>query len=230
MAYMEQLQSGLGSLVAAAEAGRRSADEMLGPMNGAISDISGAALELESLPVVGPELGAKLQRTMRSIGAAQSVVGEVAAKYSQAVTVAGQMQQRLGALQEQVAKAGAAINRIGGQISPSLGNIFPTAAFAEQTTPAAEAVKPFAHLLILQPLGAGAQPYYFNVDTAAFEALRRQSGFRWAGQERLSRSVAQQAVGQGEERISLKGTVFPGFKGGLGSCRPCAASGGACSR
>ncbi|QYN02777.1 phage tail protein [Pseudomonas protegens] len=216
MAYMEQLQSGLGSLVAAAEAGRRSADEMLGPMNGAISDISGAALELESLPVVGPALGAKLQRTMRSIGAAQSVVGEVAAKYSQAVTVAGQMQQRLGALQEQVAKAGAAINRIGGQISPSLGNIFPTAAFAEQTTPAAEAVKPFAHLLILQPLGAGAQPYYFNVDTAAFEALRRQSGFRWAGQERLSRSVAQQAVGQGEERISLKGMVFPGFKGGLG--------------
>jgi len=70
--------------------------------------------------------------------------------------------------------------------------------------------------LILQPLGAGAQPYYFNVDTAAFEELRRQSGFRWAGQERLSRSVAQQAVGQGEERISLKGTVFPGFKGGLG--------------
>jgi len=216
MAYMEQLQSGLGSLVAAAEAGRRSADEMLGPMNGAISDISGAALELESLPVVGPELGAKLQRTMRSIGAAQSVVGEVAAKYSQAVTVAGQMQQRLGALQEQVAKSGAAINRIGGQISPALGNIFPSGALAPQDTPAAEAVKPFPHLLILQPLGAGAEPFYFNLDTAAFDELRRQTGFRWAAQERLSRGIAQQAVGQGDDKISLKGAIYPGFKGGLG--------------
>lgn len=216
MAYMEQLQSGLTSLVAAAEAGRRSADEMLGPMNGAISDITGAASELENLPWVGPVLGAKLQRTMRSIGAAQSAVGEVAAKYSQAVTVAGQMQQRLGALQEQVAKAGAAINRIGGQISPALGNIFPTGALAPQDTPAAEAVKPFPHLLILQPLGAAAEPFYFNLDTAAFDELRRQTGFRWAAQERLSRSIAQQAVGQGDDKISLKGAIFPGFKGGLG--------------
>ncbi|WP_404938363.1 phage tail protein [Pseudomonas sp. JDS08PS003] len=216
MAYMEQLQSGLTSLVAAAEAGRRSADEMLGPMNGAISDITGAASELENLPRVGPVLGAKLQRTMRSIGAAQSAVGEVAAKYSQAVTVAGQMQQRLGALQEQVAKAGAAINRIGGQISPALGNIFPSGALAPQDTPAAEAVKPFPHLLILQPLGAGAEPFYFNLDTAAFDELRRQTGFRWAAQERLSRGIAQQAVGQGDDKISLKGTIYPGFKGGLG--------------
>lgn len=216
MAYMEQLQSGLTSLVAAAEAGRRSADEMLGPMNGAISDITGAASELENLPWVGPVLGAKLQRTLRGISAAQSVVGEVAAKYSQAVTVAGQVQQRLGALQEQVAKAGAAINRIGGQISPSLGNIFPSAAFADQDTPAAEAVKPFPHLLILQPLGAGAEPFYFNLDTAAFDELRRQTGFRWAAQERLSRGIAQQAVGQGDDKISLKGAIYPGFKGGLG--------------
>ena len=95
MAYMEQLHSGLESLVAAAEAGRRSADEMLGPMNGAISDIAGAASELENMPFVGPVLGAKLQRTMRSISAAQSVVGEVAAKYSQVVTAAAQIQQLL---------------------------------------------------------------------------------------------------------------------------------------
>ena len=216
MAYMEQLHSGLESLVAAAEAGRRSADEMLGPMNGAISDIAGAASELENMPFVGPVLGAKLQRTMRSISAAQSVVGEVAAKYSQVVTAAAQIQQRLGALQEQTAKAGAAINRIGGQISPALGNIFPSEAFAEPSTPAAEAVKPFPHLLILQPLGGVSQPYYFNVDTAAFDELHRQTGFRWSGQERLSRSVAQQAVGQGPESITLKGAIFPGFKGGLG--------------
>ncbi|ROM75325.1 phage tail protein [Pseudomonas brassicacearum] len=215
MAYMEQLQSVFKSLLAAGEAGRTSLDGMLGPLNGAISDMTGAASELEGVPFIGPAIGAKMQRTMRAINAAQSTVGQVAAKYNQAVTAAGQVQERLGSLKEQAGKAGAAINRIAGQVSPSLSNIMPTGSFAPQLTPAAEAVKPFPHLLIMQPLEPNAQPYYFNLDTAAFEELRRQTSFRWAGQERLTRSIAQQAVGQGEDKISLKGAIFPGFKGGL---------------
>lgn len=215
MAYMEQLQSGFKSLVAAGEAGRRSADEMLGPVNGAISDISGAATELEGIPFVGPALGEKLQRTMRGITAAQEQVGRVVAIYGQATTAAAQVQERLGTLKEQAAKAGAAINRVAGQISPSLGNVLPTGSLAPEQTPAAEAVKPLPHQLIIQPLGANAQPYYFNLGTAAFEELRRQTAFRWAGQERLSRPIAQQAVGQGEDKISIKGTVYPGMGAGL---------------
>jgi len=215
MAYMEQLQSVFKSLLAAGEAGRTSLDGMLGPLNGAISDMTGAASELEGVPFIGPAIGAKVQRTMRAINAAQSTVGQVAAKYNQAVSAAGQVQDRLGSLKEQAGKAGAAINRIAGQVSPSLSNIMPTGSFAPQLTPAAEAVKPFPHLLIMQPLEPNAQPYYFNLDTAAFEELRRQTSFRWAGQERLTRSIAQQAVGQGEDKISLKGAIFPGFKGGL---------------
>jgi len=215
MAYMEQLQSVFKSLLAAGEAGRTSLDGMLGPLNGAISDMTGAVSELEGVPFIGPAIGAKVQRTMRAINAAQSTVGQVAAKYNQAVTAAGQVQERLGSLKEQAGKAGAAINRIAGQVSPSLSNIMPTGSFAPQLTPAAEAVKPFPHLLIMQPLEPNAQPYYFNLDTAAFEELRRQTSFRWAGQERLTRSIAQQAVGQGEDKISLKGVIFPGFKGGL---------------
>lgn len=215
MAYMEQLQSGLKYIVKAGEAGRTSLDGMLGPLNGAIGDMTGAASELESLPFVGPLVGEKLQRSMRAINAAQSMIGEVAAKYNQAVSAAGQVQERLGALKEQAGKAGAAINRIAGKISPSLGNILPTGSFAPDLTPAAEAVTPFPHLLIIQPLEPNAQPYYFNLDTAAFDELRRQTAFRWAGQERLSRSIAQQAVGQGEDKLSLKGAIFPGHKGGL---------------
>jgi len=215
MAYMEQLQSGLKYIVKAGEAGRTSLDGMLGPLNGAIGDMTGAASELESLPFVGPLVGEKLQRSMRAINAAQSMVGEVAAKYNQAVSAAGQVQERLGSLKEQAGKAGAAINRIAGKISPSLGNILPTGSFAPDLTPAAEAVTPFPHLLIIQPLEPNAQPYYFNLDTAAFDELRRQTAFRWAGQERLSRSIAQQAVGQGEDKLSLKGAIFPGHKGGL---------------
>lgn len=215
MAYMEQLQSGFQSLVAAGEAGRQSIDGMLGPMNGAISDITGAASELEGIPFVGPLIGEKLQRTMRGINAAQEVVGRAAAIYSQATTAAAQVQERLGTLKEQAAKAGAAINRVAGQVSPSLGNIVPSASFAPEQTPAVEAVKPFPHQLIIQSLAPNTQPYYFNLDTAAFEELRRQTAYRWAGQERLSRPIAQQAVGLGDEKISIKGVIYPGHKAGL---------------
>ncbi|MBX8536262.1 phage tail protein [Pseudomonas cichorii] len=215
MAYAEQLQSGLKSLVAAGEAGRRNMDDMLGPMSGAISDITGAASELENVPFVGPVVGAKLQRTMRAINAAQAQVGQVVATYSRATTALSQVQERMGTLKEQAAKAGAAINRVAGNISPTLANIVPTGSLGLDVTPAPEAVKPFPHLLIMQPLKLDSQPYYFNLDTAAFDELRRQTSFRWAAQERLTRSIAQQAVGQGEDKLSLKGTIFPGFKGGL---------------
>lgn len=68
---------------------------------------------------------------------------------------------------------------------------------------------------MLYPLKANERPYYFNLDTAAFDELRRQTAFRWAAQERLTRRPAQQAVGLGEEKITLKGAIYPSFKGGL---------------
>ncbi|RXT70580.1 phage tail protein [Pseudomonas syringae] len=188
---------------------------MLGPLTGAVGDMTGAASELENIPFIGPAIGEKLQRTMRGISAAQSKVGQVAAMYGQTTSAAAQVQERLGTLKEQASKAGAAINRMAGSVSPALGNIVPTGSFATQMTPASEAVKPFPHLLIIQPLKPESQPYYFNLDTAAFDELRRQTAFRWSGQERLTRSIAQQAVGLGDDKLSLKGAIFPGFKGGL---------------
>ena len=215
MAYMEQLQSGFKSLVQAGEAGRHSIDDMVGPVNGAIGEITGAADELSSIPGVPPGVGEKLQRVMRGIGAAQSKVGEVLSTYSKTTRAMSAIDERLGTLKEQAARASTAINQIAGKVSPSLANILPTSALAPNATPLAEAVKPFPHLLILQPLQTNAQPFYFNLDTAAFDELRRQTEFRWASQERLSRRPAQQAVGMGEEKLSLKGAIFPTFKGGL---------------
>jgi phage protein U len=215
MAYMEQMQSGLKYLVEAGEAGRRSADGMLGPVNGAISELTGAASELENIPFVGPSVGAKLKRVMRGVDAAQSKVGQVVAVYGRATRAAAEVQERMGALKEQAGKAATAINKIAGNVSPSLANIVPTSAFATDATPAPEAVKPFPHLLIIQPRDPKEQPYYFNLDTAAFDELSRSTEFRWASQERLSRRPAQQAVGMGEEKLTLKGTIYPGFKGGL---------------
>ncbi|MCO7519187.1 MULTISPECIES: phage tail protein [unclassified Pseudomonas] len=213
MAYMESMQSTLSSLIAAGEAGRTSLDGMLGPLSGAVSDMTGAASELEDLPVLGPALGQRLQRMMRGINAAQSTVGQVASTYSRVVSGAAAVQDRLGSLKEQAGKAAAAINRIAGQASPALANILPTGALGPLATPAAEAVKPFPHLLILQPLDAKLQPYYFNLDTAAFDELRRQTSARWAGQERLTRTIAQQAVGQGDDKLTLKGVIFTSRSG-----------------
>ena len=128
---------------------------------------------------------------------------------------ASEIEERLGTLKQQAGKAATAINKIAGKASPALSSIIPTAAFGTDLTPAMEAVKPFPHLLIIQPLKTGAKPYYFNLDTAAFEELVRSTEFRWASQERLTRRPAQQAIGMGSERITLKGAIYPGFKGGL---------------
>ena len=213
--YLDQLQAGLKYLATTGEAGRRSLDGMMGPLNGAISEITGAASELEGLPVIGPAVGEKLQRVMRGVNAAQAKVGTVLETYNKASRAASQIDERMGVLKEQAGKAGAAINKIAGKVSPSLANIFPTGAFATNATPAPEAVKPFPHLLIIQPLDPKAEPYFFNLDTAAFDELRRSTEFRWASQERLSRRPAQQAVGMGDEKMTLKGAIFPSFKGGL---------------
>jgi phage protein U len=215
MEALGQLQSGLKYLASAGETGRRSLDGMLGPVNGAIGEITGATSELEGLPFVGPALGAKLQRVMRGVNAAQAKVGQVVATYNTATRALSQIDERMGVLKEQTGKAATAINKIAGKASPALANIVPTGAFATDSTPAPEAVKPFPHLLIIQPKDPKAPPYFFNLDTAAFDELRRSTEFRWASQERLSRRPAQQAVGMGDEKITLKGAIFPGFKGGL---------------
>jgi phage protein U len=215
MEALGQLQSGLKYLASAGETGRRSLDGMLGPVNGAIGEITGATSELEGLPFVGPAMGAKLQRVMRGVNAAQAKVGQVVATYNTATRALSQIDERMAMLKEQAGKAATAINKIAGKASPALANIVPTGAFATDSTPAPEAVKPFPHLLIIQPKDPKAQPYFFNLDTAAFDELRRSTEFRWASQERLSRRPAQQAVGMGDEKITLKGAIFPGFKGGL---------------
>ncbi|MCE5994897.1 phage tail protein [Pseudomonas sp. KCA11] len=73
--------------------------------------------------------------------------------------------------------------------------MFSSASIRPKEDPPKEAIKAFPHLLILQPQSVKAEPFYFNLDTAAFEELRRKTSFRWAAQERLTRRSAQQAVG-----------------------------------
>lgn len=213
--YLEHMQGGLTYMVEAGEAGRQSLDSMMGPINGAISEMNGAADALEGIPFIGPELSEKTQRMMNSVNSAQAKVGKVVSTYSQAVRAMSEIDERLGALGEQIDRATTAFKKIAGKVNTLLGDIFPTEWFAIEATPEPEAVKPFPHLLIIYPLVPNEQPYFFNLDTAAFDELRRQTSYRWASQERLTRRPAQQAVGLGDEKITIKGAIYPSFKGGL---------------
>jgi phage protein U len=215
MEFLSNMQSGLKYLVEAGEAGRKNIDGMMGPVNGAIGSITGAADELESIPIIGPTIGKKLQRITGAIGVAQSKVGKVLSAYGQATRAASAAQERFEALKAQTARAKTMVNKLAAKLSPDSEAIFATGDMAPDGTPAPEAVKPFPHLMIMQPLTPGTPPFYFNMDTAAFDELQRASAFRWASQERLTRRPAQQAVGMGEEKLTLKGVIFPGFKGGL---------------
>lgn len=137
MTYLEQLQATLHALVKAGEAGRRRADAMLDPMNDAIVHIQGAVGELEALPVVGPIIGAKLQRTMRAITNAQARVAKVVAKYDQAVAVVRQVRDRIDGFAAHAAKAGAAIRRVVGEVRSTVNGVLSTLGFAPEATPAA---------------------------------------------------------------------------------------------
>ncbi|MGP3789411.1 phage tail protein [Pseudomonas sp. B392_1p] len=212
---LDALQSGMQNLAQAGEAGRRDSDSMAGPLNGAMGDFSGALGDLTNMPGVSSADAAKLQRAMRGISAAQSKVNKVVTTYNRASRVATEVSQRVTAMNEQVGKLKQAVNAVTGKTSPTKSDIQSTAALGEGATPAPAAVPPFPHLLIATPHGGG-QPFYFNLDTLAFNELMRQSDYKWVGQERLTRRAAQQAVGLGDEKMTLKGAVFPQWRGGLG--------------
>lgn len=217
MAYLDSLQSGMSHMAQAGEAGRRDSDSMVGPLNGAIGDISGGLGELTNLPGVSGADAAKLQRAMRGINAAQSKINQVVSTYNRASRVATAVSERVTALNEQVGKLKRAVSAVTAKADAAgeAAQVIPTTALGEVATPAPAAVPPFPHLLIATPKGGG-QPFYFNLDTAAFHELTRQAEYKWVGQERLTRRPAQQAVGLGDEKMTLKGAVFPQWRGGLG--------------
>ena len=58
--------------------------------------------------------------------------------------------------------------------------------------------------------------YQFGMSTAAHDSLKRSKAYRWVTQARLGREPATQFVGPGSETISLSGSIYPHFRGGLG--------------
>lgn len=58
--------------------------------------------------------------------------------------------------------------------------------------------------------------YRFAVSAAAYEELAHTASWRWPAQERIGAPPARQYLGPGEEEISLRGTIYPAHRGGLG--------------
>lgn len=214
MAYLEQLQGGLRELTRAAEDGRRDLDQVIAPVNGAISEIRGAATELEGLPGVSSAMAAKVQRAMRGVENAQAKVNRVVNTYSSAARVLKGIDERMQGLGEQVVRARNAVDKVMGKVGGVLGDILPTSVLSPSTAAQTEVASDKGHLLAMYPLSDPAHGYFFTLDTAAYHQLVRTSEFAWKGQERLGRRSAQQSVGIGAETLRLDGLVMPMFRRG----------------
>lgn len=58
--------------------------------------------------------------------------------------------------------------------------------------------------------------FQFGMDTAAFQDLQRSSAYRWEAKNRIGRQPAMQNTGRNADTISLSGTIYPHWRGGLG--------------
>jgi phage protein U len=68
-----------------------------------------------------------------------------------------------------------------------------------------------SHLLILT--GGDGMSFYFNLTTAGFDTLKRQTAYNIATQDRLTRRSALQAVSKGGETLTLSGAIFTSKSG-----------------
>ena len=65
--------------------------------------------------------------------------------------------------------------------------------------------------LVMMALGA----FRFGVNRANYQEFTRSASWRWEPQDRIGRRPALQFLGPGSDEITLQGTIYPHFKGGL---------------
>lgn len=57
--------------------------------------------------------------------------------------------------------------------------------------------------------------FRFGVNSANYQTLSRSAAFRWSKQDRAGQAPASQFLGPDAEDMTLEGTIYPHFKGGL---------------
>lgn len=58
--------------------------------------------------------------------------------------------------------------------------------------------------------------FSFNVNTAAYQSLKRSTEYKWSAQERFGQLDALQFTGPGQDSITLDGVILPAYRGGTG--------------
>jgi phage protein U len=137
-------------------------------------------------------------------------------KQNQIRTVGATLQTALGTAQNilgQVERAFDAVTTLPGAL-PGIPE--PTSATPDTLSQGFNASLPNsggsrAHLLILT--AQDGESFYFNLSTAGYDALKRQTWFNIASQDRLTRLSAMQAVSKGGENLTLSGAIFTSQSG-----------------
>jgi phage protein U len=58
--------------------------------------------------------------------------------------------------------------------------------------------------------------YRFSIDSAAYQTFARSSEYRWEELKRIGKESAMQFLGNGTDTITLEGTIYPLYRGGIG--------------
>lgn len=58
--------------------------------------------------------------------------------------------------------------------------------------------------------------YRFSIDSAAYQTFARSSEYRWEELKRIGKESAMQFLGIGTDTITLEGTIYPQYRGGIG--------------
>ncbi|PID40337.1 MAG: phage tail protein [Proteobacteria bacterium] len=61
--------------------------------------------------------------------------------------------------------------------------------------------------------------FRFAMDSAAYREFSRTTSWNWPAQERMGKRPARQFTGPGQDEITLAGTIYPHFRGGLGQIK-----------
>ncbi|CDF81956.1 pyocin R2_PP, tail formation protein [Pseudomonas knackmussii B13] len=216
MAYTEQLQAALKSIGEAIESRHQDLSKKVSPVDAAIGELQAATAELEKQLGLPPDVSSALQRVMRGIDQANAKLDKVVGVFSKAERQLHDFDERIDKLKNQAQLVGKAINKLAGAISPAMGDIIPSAWLAGASVPEPAAITASPHLLVMRPLAPTASAFYFNLSTAAFDKLVRDTQYSWAAQPRLGLSPALQFTGQGAETLTLSGTIAPLLGAGVG--------------
>lgn len=58
--------------------------------------------------------------------------------------------------------------------------------------------------------------YRFSIDSATYQTFARSSEYCWEELKRIGKESAMQFLGNGTDSITLEGTIYPQYRGGIG--------------